>query len=262
MRISAFTLHDVTQPGEAPAPGQQDFYTLTAEQFETFLRELKKAGYTSCDARTFRRWQEGDAILPKKTVLLTFDDGCRSHAVTVTPLLQAYGFTGVFFVTTDFIGQPGYVDWAQLRDMADRGVEIGSHGKSHTPLPQCNAEELIEELVVSREILEDRLGVRVGSIAAPGGFWSADLAPFFEEAGYEAVWLSDIGANDAATPHDRLKRVSVHQPFQVKHLLSAARGGGWALWKDQTRQRVIQGLKRVVGVQRYEALKARVFKKE
>ncbi|SCE85658.1 Peptidoglycan/xylan/chitin deacetylase, PgdA/CDA1 family [Micromonospora purpureochromogenes] len=107
--------------------------TLSRRTFAEHLATLAAAGY-----RTVRLSEVRDALaggasrLPERPLLLTFDDGSLTTWTTVDPVLRAYGFTGVAFLTTGRIVAPGtpsaFLSTRQVRDMADSGRwEFGSH---------------------------------------------------------------------------------------------------------------------------------------
>jgi peptidoglycan/xylan/chitin deacetylase (PgdA/CDA1 family) len=190
--------------------------------------------------------------------VLTLDDGHASHLEHVAPLLVRYRFSGTFFVTTDFIGKPGYLTWDQVRKLVFLGMEIGSHGKSHRPLTRLSRQELFVELADSRRILQDQLGVPVTALAAPGGFWSHTVAEAVKPAGYDAVWVSTIGTNGRETNPLALRRVVVRQPFSAQRIVAMVEGWQPAFWWAASQQRLIRLLKRVLGVYWYEQLKRRL----
>jgi peptidoglycan/xylan/chitin deacetylase (PgdA/CDA1 family) len=257
MRVVALTFHDVPDGRDGPGPGEP-FYRISAEEFEALLSELRKLGYRTVSSRHFREWQQGVRTLPERVVVFTFDDGYASHFERVAPLLLRYRFSGTFFVTTDLVGQPGYVTWEQLRKLIFLGMEIGSHGRSHRPLTQLSPEEVAEELSTSKRVLEERLGVPVHALAAPGGFWSAAVAKATRQAGYDAVWVSTIGANGPQTNPLALRRVVVRQPFSVQRIAALVEGRRQAIWLASSQQSLIRLAKRVLGVYWYEQLKRRL----
>ncbi len=68
--------------------------------------------------------------LPKKRVLITFDDGYENNYTLLYPILQEYGFKALICPIVGKIdsSDPGFCTWDQLREMAASGlVEIGSH---------------------------------------------------------------------------------------------------------------------------------------
>ena len=91
--------------------------------------------------------------IPDKTVVLTFDDACRSHATFVAPLLKEYGFGGSFYITTAFgfkTRKDWYMTWEQIKAMHDMGFEIGNHTFNH----QSSTAVLPRQYIRSVELLE------------------------------------------------------------------------------------------------------------
>ena len=259
MRIVALTFHDVRAAGDdAPLPKGENFYVITEHELEQLLSQLRKLGYQGVSSREFRDWQAGSGALPDQTVVLTFDDGYASHLELAAPLLVRYHFTGTFFVTANLVGRPGHLTWEQLRRLVFLGMEIGSHGLTHTPLTTLSRARLDHELTESKRILEQQLGVPVTSIAAPGGFWNRGVADAVKRAGYEAAWLSTIGTNGLQTHPLALRRVVVRQPFSLNRLVSMAEGWQPAFWWAANQQLLIKCLKRMLGVYWYEQLKRRL----
>ena len=71
------------------------------------------------------------SLMPE-AALFTFDDGHQSHLHQAAPVLEKYGARGVFFVTAGWTeSRPGYMSWAELRELAARGHRIQAHGWSH-----------------------------------------------------------------------------------------------------------------------------------
>lgn len=84
--------------------------------------------------------------VPEKLVVLTFDDGCKSHASFIAPLLKEYGFGATFFVTEAFDSEKGwdrrnYMTWDDVRKLHAEGFEIGNHTRRHRKAHEQTAEE-------------------------------------------------------------------------------------------------------------------------
>lgn len=258
MRIVALTFHDIVPNTNDAAVESDEFYRITTGEFEKLLSQLRKLGYQTVSSRAFHAWQQGSGVLPERTVVLTFDDGHANHFELVAPLLVRYRFTGTFFVTTGFVGTPGYMNWEQLRKLVFLGMEIGSHGATHRPLTQLAHPDVVEELASSKALLEQRLGIPIQAMAAPGGFWNRTMADASKQAGYEAVWVSTIGTNGKETSPLALRRVVVRRPFSVEHIVSMVEGWQPAFWWAANQQLLIRLLKRILGVYWYEQLKRRL----
>ena len=258
MRVVALTFHDVVAEGRGASAKSDPFYRITASEFEALLSQLRRLGYQTVSSRQFRAWQQGTAVLPERTVVLTFDDGYASHFDVVAPLLLRYHFSGTFFVAVDLVSKAGHMTWEQLRKLVFLGMEIGSHGVSHTPLTRLSRQDLQEELVTSKRMLEQQLGIPIRAIAAPRGFWNETVAAAVSRTGYEVAWVSTIGTNGPETNALALRRVVVRQPFSVERLVAMVEGWQPAFWWAASHQRLIRLLKRLLGVYWYEQLKRRV----
>ena len=258
MRIVALTFHDVIPDNATPPAKSDEFYRITVSELETILARLRKLGYQTISSRAFRAWQQGKGALPERTVVLTFDDGHASHFELVAPLLVRYRFSGTFFVTTGYVGKPSYVTWEQLRKLIFLGMEIGSHGATHRPLTELSQDEVLEELRSSKEQLSKALGVPIQALAAPGGYWNHAVATASEQAGYSAVWVSEIGTNGLETNPLALRRVVVRQPFSTDRIVSMVEGWQPAFWWAANQQLLIRILKRLLGVYWYEQLKRKI----
>lgn len=123
---------------------------------------------------------------------ITFDDGHVSQLRYAAPELAAFNLRATFFVTAGWTGtRPGYLSRSELRQLASEGHSIGSHGWSHVLLTHCDSLGLCDELLRSRNLLEDCLGTPVTAISMPGGRWNDRVLEACAAAGYERVFHSD-----------------------------------------------------------------------
>jgi peptidoglycan/xylan/chitin deacetylase (PgdA/CDA1 family) len=124
--------------------------------------------------------------------LLTFDDGGASAYDPVAGLLEAKGWRGHFFVPTDYVGRPGFLTAAQVRELRRRGHALGSHSCSHPErMSRCPRRRLVEEWRRSAAALADLLGEPVTSASVPGGFYSRAVAEAAAEAGLTLLFNSE-----------------------------------------------------------------------
>ncbi len=185
-------------PHEAEDPHLNDPaaqpYILPAPAFRRQMELL--AGLT---ARCPLSWESFMRPGAAHTAAITFDDGHRSNAELALPLLCELGLTAAFFITTDWIGRPGYMSQDQLRRLAAAGMLIGAHGRSHRYLSDLSAADIDDELRGSRARLEDLLGREVTAMSLPGGRLSRTVRERAAAAGYRYILTSRIGL---ATPAD------------------------------------------------------------
>lgn len=159
--------------------------------------------------------------LPPRAVALTFDDGYASVLETAWPMLKERGLPATLFVVTGSLVGPmrfwwddGEVDDARTRlatpdelvEAAGQGLDLGSHTVTHPWLPGLEPALLDQELVESRERLEDLLGRQVRSLAYPTGGWSDTVRDAAARAGYTTGVTVDRGTNTARTHLLELRR--------------------------------------------------------
>jgi peptidoglycan/xylan/chitin deacetylase (PgdA/CDA1 family) len=161
-----------------------DDYTVARPQFAEQLDWLVSRGYRTVSLLELRLAREGGPPLPRPAVVLTFDDGKEDALQVVLPELRKRGMHAAFFAVTGLIGEPGYLTWDGLRQMAAAGMEIGSHTVGHPRLADLPEERMREELVRSRQELEARLHLPVEAVAYPYNSVRSWIANAAAEAGY------------------------------------------------------------------------------
>ena len=121
----------------------------------------------------------------------TFDDAHVSQIEIAASVLSDSGMYGHFFAPAAWVGRrANTATWQDLRMLCDAGHYVSSHGHTHTLLTQCSAHQLRHELVRSREMLEQKLGIAVDSISLPGGRWNSAVADACVSAGYGSLYTS------------------------------------------------------------------------
>jgi peptidoglycan/xylan/chitin deacetylase (PgdA/CDA1 family) len=131
------------------------------------------------------------ASLPRKSIVITFDDGHSSDRLAAREL-QRRGMTAAFFVTWSRLGTDWFLSRSQVLELDCQGFTIGSHGMTHTPMAQLSERELRDQLVSSREHLENLLGKPVTALALPYGSYNDNVADAAIGAGYRLIMTSDF----------------------------------------------------------------------
>lgn len=191
MKAISLGYHDVCEGEGAPCPilsGHTTRYTLHRRDFRLHLASIRqKAGARS--VQTLDRFLTWEDDIP---VFLTFDDGAISGYTCVADELEELNWRGHFFVTTDWIGRPGFLSGRHIRELCQRGHVIGSHSCSHparmSHLPQ-NA--LLREWSRSIAVLSDILGLQVALASLPDGYYSDRVGNAAAVAGIRVLFTSE-----------------------------------------------------------------------
>lgn len=140
---------------------------------------------------------------------VTFDDGHISNFQYALPILQRRGMKAQFFITVGWTGcKSGYMGWQELRALQAAGQSIGAHGWSHKLLTHCNERELHAELIDSRTMLEDKLGMPITTMSLPGGRYNQRVLAACHEAGYTQIYAS-IPRTEPAVPGLTVGRLNI-----------------------------------------------------
>ncbi|MBV9160549.1 MAG: polysaccharide deacetylase family protein [Pseudonocardiales bacterium] len=187
------------------APYDQDPYLVTVRpaRFEQQLRWLHRRGLRGtsvCELLAARR--DG---ADRGLVGLTFDDGYADFCEYVLPALARFGFTATVFVLADLLGGANIWDEAgprkalmtaeEIRHAAERGMEIGSHGRRHVSLTSTGNGERTAEVSGSRAILQEVSGQEVTGFCYPYGQVNELAVNAVRAAGYHygcAIWRSQL----------------------------------------------------------------------
>lgn len=230
---------------EVPAAGEgAGYFAVPRAEFAAQLDRMRSAGL---GGRSLEAVLGGDT---RATVAITFDDGHATHARDAAPELAARGMTATFFVVSDWVGRAGYATWAELREMADAGMSIQSHTRSHPFLSELPRTGALEELRASRIEIEDRIGRPVTTIALPNGDFPR--ADDFDSAGYRWVATSRWGAN-RGTGHAvrQVRRYTVRRSTSLDVVERLARGQASALSPEGVRLELLGRIRAAVGPTRY-----------
>ena len=210
--------HDVT-PTPSPAYAR---YTVTTRQFAAHLRWLALARYTPVKLDALLDGWRGRGPLPRRPVVITFDDGFRNCVEFAVPALRRHGFPAMFYLVAGLVGQTSrwmvpstgaefpLFDWTSARRMLDEGMECGAHSLTHPSLAQCSPSECDRELVESRRLLEDRLGREIRHLAYPYGAVTPHVRAAAEAAGYASGCTTVPGLADPDDDLLLLRRVPVY----------------------------------------------------
>lgn len=169
---------------------------LAAASFAEQMRYLKRSGFRVVSLPDFVAWTRQKRQLPRKAVVLTFDDGYRSFRTYAYPVLKELGFTATLFVPTDSPGLgPATLGWDELKSLAAEGFDIEPHSKTHTYLTrnpkesdEAYARRLEAEIAEPRRVFAARLGRAPRLFAYPYGNADDAVLAKMREQGYAAAF--------------------------------------------------------------------------
>ena len=154
-----------------PQGGDTSYLWVSPSAFAAQMQQLHDEGYEAVTlAQVFDSWEENEP-LPRKPVVITFDDGLLDVYTEAAPILDKYGWKGVINVNTWAItGGAAYaMTRGQMMRLVKRGWEVGCHSTSHRNMTALSAAELEEEIVLARDRIEFLLKAEIEFFCYPGG---------------------------------------------------------------------------------------------
>ncbi len=187
--------------------GHRRLDTVSLRLFEWQMAYIKKNRFHVLPLKKLVQIIKEGKPLPRKSVVITFDDGYENNYWNAFPILRKYQFPATIFMVSDFIDVPGYLTREQLREMAAQGIDIASHTRTHAYLPSVSAEIASEQIRKSKERLEQELGIKVSHFSYPSGGFNEKIKFLVQEAGYESACTTNRG-------YDRF----MHDPYELKRI--------------------------------------------
>ena len=197
--------------------------SLAARTFEAQIRQLHDDGFQAISLAEFVAFTAGRRQLPRKSVLLTFDDGYKSFVQFARPTLKDYGFGATLFVYSDFIGAGSGLSWAELRTLSDQGYDVQAHSKTHANLRRkegeseaAYAKRIEAELAYPLTLYKKNLPRPVDALAYPYGETDDELLAFVAKYGYAVAFTVRRQSNPAFASPLKISRAQIYSDMTPK----------------------------------------------
>jgi peptidoglycan/xylan/chitin deacetylase (PgdA/CDA1 family) len=201
-------------------------------EFRKQLEMLDRWGFTPITFEDYRLFRCGELSLPRKPVILTFDDGYLDTYTLAYPLMQEFGVKAVVFVLADQkvkinfwdrhlkLPEAALMKRHQVVEMHEAGFEIGSHSLTHANLTHLSEDQTWEQISRSRILLEILLNAPVTTFSYPYGATNPIVKKMATCAGYTIA--CSVATGPATFGND---------PFEVRRIpiLNTTGPGGFAL---------------------------------
>ena len=230
-------------------------YSIHPDYFARQLDWLLDSGHHT--VRIGPALSQADLIETSRPVLITFDDGDVSNIEVALPMLLERSMVAEFFITSDFIDQPGMLSSGDVRTLADAGMGIGAHGKSHRFLEDLDQEDLEVELEDSRLQLSRITNCNIDALALPGGRGGERERLAALRQGYRHLFGSMPGANQETDDQGWWQRIAITRNTSLDRFAELVQWQGLHPRWSQARFIALSWPKRLLGNAGYERLRAR-----
>jgi len=242
--------HELELPGRFLCQSDPGYtrYIVAASAFESQMRYLKSLGYEGLGVGRTLEFSD------RKSVAITFDDGCETDLIVAAPALAALGFGATFYVTAGFLGRSGSMTEVQLRELCSSGFEVGCHSMTHRYLSDLDAAGLQREVFDAKSRLEQIVGRPVDHFSCPGGRFDHRVVDAAKRAGYQTLATSLPHLNSTTTDRYALGRIPVFRHTSREELARMCEGSG--VWKLALQQTFQSTAKRMLGNRLYDRVRS------
>src|SRR5436305_2924016 len=233
---------------------------ITPADFEAQMKQLKDSGITVISLQDLLAWKRGEKNSPPRCAVISFDDGWKSQYDVAWPIMKKFGYPFTMFIYTEGVrggslGGGEAITWEQLADMRDNGIDIEAHTATHQDLREGHNIMLAapgvkktrtkltgpayeqwvhNEVVGCKELLEQRLGIKVNCFAVPFGNYNEHVKELARNAGYEAMFTVYGQPITFTSPMDALGRYAIeaNKPkvfADAVNMIGTSTGGGTAV---------------------------------
>jgi peptidoglycan/xylan/chitin deacetylase (PgdA/CDA1 family) len=208
-QVPVICYHQIRDWKATDSKGAKD-YIIQIAAFKEHIKLLADSGYHTILPDQLYAYLTTGAPLPKKPIMLTFDDTDLDQFTIANPTLKKYGFKAVYFVMTVSIGRPHYMTADMVKKLSDEGNVIGSHTWDHHRVDKYSHNSTLKIIgkngkVTTRPVddwvtqidkptkkLEEITGKKIDYFAYPFGVWKKPVLPEIQKRGFKiAFQLAD-----------------------------------------------------------------------
>ena len=155
--------------------------------------------------------------VPKKPVVITFDDGYADNYKSAFPILKNYDMKATFFIITENIGSGDYfMNLDMLKEMRDYGMYIENHTSNHLELNTLSRENAYDSIKRGQEFIQENLGLKSEYLCYPVGRYNNETIEIAKELGIKAAVTTQGGISSLNDGEYELKRVRIN-PMSIEN---------------------------------------------
>jgi peptidoglycan/xylan/chitin deacetylase (PgdA/CDA1 family) len=247
-------------------------YNVPSSDFKEQMEFLRKNNYTIIALEKLVSFVTKKQELPRRSLVITFDDGYKKNYTEAFPILRQYNFPASIFLATDYIGTkevfPWLSDlcagdkkvkgnwiplsWQEITEMSGDGITFGSHTCSHVNIRHVSKGTFEKEIEKSRNTIEGQISRQVNLFCYPVSFPEyrrcyrgviQETRGILLRTGFVGACTTIIGTNSLSSDPFRLRRIQIRNSdnlFTFKAKLEGAYN--WAGYVQKLYKKVFEAI--------------------
>jgi peptidoglycan/xylan/chitin deacetylase (PgdA/CDA1 family) len=240
-------------------PIVRDPLSVSTQEFINHLRFFMTKGWNFLTLKeVYEQYISRDLKPVNNTIVITFDDGYANNYKYAFPILKSYGIKATIFLVVDHIGKQKnsykeemaeedlMLNWDQIHEMRDYGIEFGSHTLTHPFLTKITPDIARKEIYESKLILDKQLSQNTVSFCYPSGDLNTDICNIVKDVGYK------VGVVTPPRPRIKesvftLKRIGLYNTdtyltFRLKN------SSIFNIMRESRALKIVKGIRDIIGI--------------
>ena len=159
--------------------------SLSKDTFESHIKWLNDNGFTFLSVREAYEMITTGNNVPKRPVVISFEDGYDDVFSNAYPILQKYHAKATVFISSDNINEESYLNEFMMKAMYKDGISFQGHSKNNKKLHLLNYDEQYKYLKESKDKIEGILKNKVEILMYPYGSYDGDTIEAMDKLGYK-----------------------------------------------------------------------------
>lgn len=201
-------------------PSEDNELILSPDRLRAQLQYILDAGYTPLTISEMYGYLTNSMPIPKKSILITFDDGYMDNYVYAYPILKELGIKATIFLMTVGVDEGFYISSDNMKEMSDNGIDIQCHTVTHPHLSTLSYDEQLKEITESRDFIKNVTGKDVIAFAYPYGDYNDDTLQIVKDAGFSFAFTIKNGKSDREDGLYTLDRIYVNSLETMDQFIS------------------------------------------
>jgi peptidoglycan/xylan/chitin deacetylase (PgdA/CDA1 family) len=178
--IPILTYHSIDDSGSV--------ISTPAHKFREQMQTLQDRQFNIIPLNNLVNLMRNRQPLPGRTAVITFDDGFKNFYLKAYPILREFGYSATVFLVPGYIGKTSkwntilrgmpvldLLEWSQIKEMANEGIDFGAHSMSHEALAKLSLEEARQEIIKSKSAIEENIDHNVTIFCYPYGITNSQV---------------------------------------------------------------------------------------
>ena len=194
---------------------------IPKETFREQMKYLKDNNYTTLTLDDLYSYMKTNKNLPKKSIVITFDDGYNDNYTNAYPILKEFNLKATVFVITNAIDKnKNYLTSNEIKLMDKNNIQIESHTAAHDHLSEISYIADVKTMALAKSKLEVILNRKINYIAYPYGEYNYNTIKAAKKTGYTLAFSTEYGWINKENNIYSLGRIFVSSNYNLEKFKS------------------------------------------